>query len=212
MKNDLTLDAVLKMSEAESLSLLLAANAENADGFRRGCILVAARRQLGFSLPNTQDVYRYADQVADGRLSANAAWVFGARPFMINAIMGLDHEWQDRLAGGEKIKIAVKVDGRIRSAEKGILEMSQMQMRLAFCDGKITPWEEQGEWLLKSGYIEPDTIRKPAVPKYSEKQDRIMIGGKAYMVEDFMQAFGAAGFQIVPIYKSRRLTPPRVVG
>ena len=212
MKNELTLETAASLSNEELLAALANALSDAVDGVARACVAVAVLRERGHPLPTDllPEVYRYAKEVAEGVLSPRAALTLARFPFMVKAIQHLPHDLQERLAGGEKVKIAVKVNGRIQSAERTILEMSPMQMRLAFADGKITPWEEQGAWLLKSGHEEPSATRKQPVPRFDVKSGLIVARG-SYKVEDFMQALGAAGYQIVPIYKGNRLARPKPV-
>lgn len=205
MTNDLTLDAARSLTDAELARVLASALADAAHGFGRACVVVAVMRERGITLPRLPASYLHAEAVAAGTLSARAALAIGKYVFLAKALIGLPHDLQDRLAEGEKIKIAVRVGGRIQSAERSILEMEQMQLRVAFTDGQVTPWEQQGEWLLRSGYEAPN--RKPRLPRFNAKTGEI--GG--YKIEAYMQAFAAAGYQIVPIYKNNRLPASSLV-
>lgn len=78
-----------------------------------------------------------------------------------------------------------------------------MQIRAAFEDGKIVPWEKQGEWLHKSGYEEP-TAPKVSAPRFDRKTGKIVVGRQRLDIEDFRQAFLEAGFVLRPAYEGRR--------
>lgn len=203
MVNEMTLESARNLDNAQLLWMIKNGLSGAADRIRDACIGVAVARERGISLPTLPSVFDYATQIADGRLSARAAMTLARFPFTVTPIIGMPHDLQDRLADGEKIKIAVKVNGRIQSAERSIWEMSGVQIRAAFDDGKIVPWEKQGEWLHKSGYEEP-TAPKSTPPRFDRKSGKIVVGRQRLDIEDFRQAFLEAGFVLRPAYEGRR--------
>ena len=202
MKNEFTLEAARNLNDAQILAALTSALSLAADGIFQACIAVCVARERGIELQKLPAVFKYATDIAEGRLSARAAMTLARFPFTVKAVLAMDHAMQERLADGEKVKVAVKVNGRIQSADRTIWEMTQMQMRVAFADGQIVPWEQQGEWLHKSGYSEPVKQAKP--PRYDKKAGQIVIDRKRYAVEDFHQCFAEAGLRLVPIYETKR--------
>lgn len=206
MANDLTLESARNLTDAQLLSALLSGITAAADGTKSACVAVCIAKERGIDLPILPEVFRYALEVADGRISARAALTLARYPFAIRAVMGMDHGLQDRLADGEKVKIAVRVNGRVQSADRTIWEMSQMQMRVAFTDGQITPWEQQGEWLHKSGYVEPVEGKKRAKIKVNPIAQELAVTSGLISIDDLRAALLPMGLQITEVYKGKKIS------
>jgi len=204
MTNELTIESARNLTDAQLLSALASGLNAAADGIMRASIAVVVATERGITLPKLPEVFRYAPEIASGALSARAAMTLAAYPFTVRAVLSMSHEMQEQLADGMKVKIAVRINGRIQSAERTIWEMSQMQMRVAFTEGNITPWEEQGEWLLKSGHVEGSHAPTVPVPRFDKKSGKIVIGRRRLNIEDFRQAFLEAGYLISPAYAGKR--------
>lgn len=202
MKNELTLETARNLDTAALLQLLVAGLTVAADGILRASMAVCILKERGVYLPKLPEVYDFASHIADGRLSPRAAMTLARFPFTVQSVLDLPHDMQDRLADGEKIKIAVKVNGRIQSAERSIWEMSAIQMRLAFTDGKVVPWEEQGEWLHKTGYVDAAPVKRVTV-KADKKTGEIVVGRARIAVEDLQQPLLDLGFVISKAYKAK---------
>lgn len=206
MTNDLTLESARNLTDIQLLAAIASALSEAADGLLCACVAVSVAKERGIELPMLPDVFRYALEVADGRLSARAAMTLARYPFVIRAVMNVDHAMQERLADGEKIKIAVRINGHIQSAERSIWEMSQMQMRVAFTDGKITPWEQQGEWLHKSGHVDPVKGSKRAKIKTNPIAQELVVTSGRISIDDLRSALLPMGLQIIEVYKGKKIT------
>jgi len=116
--------------------------------------------------------------------------------------------------GAERKRIAAlardRINGRVQSREATIFEMSQMQMRLAFSEDGITPWEQQGEWLHKANYREPAAEKaKVRIAVDSEKGD-IVVNRTHVTVDELIPALAALGFAVKPLYGSKAIKPALV--
>ena len=204
MTNDFTLESARNLDNAQLLQAIADGLQGAADSLHKACVAVAVAQERGISLPKLPQVFDYASQIAEGALSPRAAMTLCRFPFTVAPVLGMPHEMQDRLADGAKLKIAVMVNGRVQSAERSLWEMSAVQLRVAFDDGKIVPWEQQGEWLIKSGHVEvkETPARKP--PRYDKATGQIVDGKVRRNLEEYRQAFAEAGFRIEPIYRTNR--------
>jgi len=209
MTNELTLEQAREMADAALIEALQAGLEMSEDGIRRACIAVAVLEERGAALPMLPEVFRYAQSIATGQLSAHAGLILGRFPYAVQAVLKLPRELQDRIADGEKVKIAVMVKGRVQSAEATIFEMSQMQMRLAFEDGRITPWEQQGEYLHKN----PQAHAAPKVQvqvRVDRETREIVVNRTHVTVDALIPALAALGFTVKPAYGTKGFTPVKV--
>jgi len=204
--NDFTLESARNLDNAQLLQAIADGLQGAADSLHKACVAVAVAQERGITLPKLPQVFDYAKQIAEGALSPRAAMTLCRFPFVVAAVRGFPHELQESLADGMKVKIAVMVNGRVQSAERTIWEMSAIQMRTAFDDGKIVPWDRQGEWLIKSGYVEPAQAKPEKAPRFDRVTGQIVDGKKRRNIDDYRQAFAEAGFKIEPIYKQSRRT------
>lgn len=202
MDDDLTLETAAGLGTDDLLAGLRSAQSCAEGGLRRACVFAAVLEERGVDLPMLPPVFRHARQIAEGRLSAHAAWILVDDPFVIRAIAPLPPDLQDRLADGEQIKIAVQTaQGRVVSAERKIFEMTRPQMQRAFDDGRILDWTRQGELLIKGHNAAPDGAppRLPRV-KIDPETQMITVNGVKVPDELLIAAFAAKGMQVKPIY------------
>lgn len=213
MENNLTLETARGMETAQLLGALHDALKMAAENTYRACVAVTVLEEREVPLPMLPQVYRYARDIAEGRLSAYAGLTLGQHKLdLIKAIQKLPIDMQDEIADGKRIKVAVKVDGRVQSRELTIFEMTQLQMRLAFSEGGITPWEEQGEWLHKAApekLAEKPIERKPTISVDSKTRE-IIIGRQHLTVDDLIPALSALGYVTKPAYGAKGIQPVKV--
>lgn len=205
MTNELTLETARTLDTPQLLKILQSGLLMAAEGIKQACISVCILKERGVDLPVLPALFHYAADVAEGRLSPHAGFILGNARIYIEGIMKLPCALQDAVADGQKIKIAVRLDGRIRSKDVTIMQMTPLQMRLAFSADGFTPWEEQGEYLLKSGQGKPAAPPKIKPPAFDRKTGDIVVGRHRYKPSDFYAAFAAAGLQIKPIYGVRSI-------
>lgn len=214
MQAEITLDTARNMSLDELKTLWAEGMRMKAEGFRRACIALTILLERGIEIPGTlQTAFRYHEDVANGTLSPHAVLELAAVPVAFTALRGMPHERQDAIANGEKIKIAVRnKDGRIVSAERTIREMSPLEIRLAFSDGKVVDWSMQGEWYTKQPrtVTETDSRKKPDI-RVDSKTKEIVIGRSHLTVDDLIPALSALGFVVKPAYGTKGIEPVKVV-
>lgn len=212
MINHLTLEAARAMANEDLVAAMREGFMMAEKGILTACVSICVLEERGVDLPMLPDVYRHAREIAEGKLSAHAGLILGRFPFAIKAVMPLPITLQDEIADGKKIKVATKADGRIRCLDLTIFEMSQMQMRLAFSDEGITPWEQQGEWLLKTGHQEApvSAAAKKASIAVDAKRGDIVVGRTHVSVDDLIPALAALGFAVKPLYAGKNIQPALV--
>jgi hypothetical protein len=204
MTNELTLDDARAMTDNEILAAIKTGLERQADGLRHACIGVFVAEERGIELPILPQAFAYAAEIAEGTLSPHAAIILARFPFTIRAVMGLPLAMQDEVANGRKVKIAVSDNGRVSSREMTIFEMSQDQMRMAFSDEGITPWEQQGEWLIKSGKAKERPKAKMAVFKVNKEGDMVVSRLGVFSECDLIQILASRGYLLkrIPGWKS----------
>ena len=203
MTNELTIESARNLSDAQLLQSILDGLRSMGDALRSACIAVTVARERDIALPVLPKAFDYAEQIISGRLSPRAAFTLCRYPFTVATVLDMPHDLQERLADGEKVKIAVKINGSVRYAERSIWEMNAKQLRLAFQDGKIVPHEEQGTALHQNPYFD-DAASKAVKVKSDRKTGEIIVGRARVKPEDMHQALADLGLMVVPIYKSSR--------
>lgn len=183
----------------------------SAEGALKACIAITVLEEREVPLPMLPEGFRYARDIAEGRLSAHAAMILGSKADLIKAVMPLPLKEQDAIADGKKIKVAVKLDGRVMNKDMSIFQMSQMQLRLVFSDEGITPASEQGEWLHKTGYKEPVPKATKCKLAVDSKTSEILIGRNRVTVDDLIPQLAALGYSVKPIYGTKGIKPAKVV-
>lgn len=204
MTNELTLESARNLSTSDLLNALAEGLMGMADTLRKAAIAYVVLKERGAAPPIVPNVLDSAEHIATGRLSPAAALRLGGRGmFLAKHIMDLPHDLQNRLADGEKVKIARRSANGIQSAECSIYKMEAVELRLAFTEGKVTPWEEQAGWLHTSGYAAPP---KKVKIRSDVKAGEIIIGTKRIRHDDpdLRQALANLGLMVVPIYKASR--------
>lgn len=175
-----------------------------ADGLRHAAIALTVLREKGLA-PTIQlpAALKFAEEIAEGKLSPLAALTMGGMD-RLRALFGLDLEFQDRLAQGEKVKIARLVDGRIVSAEVPVRDMTDTEMRLAFEDGRVTDWQVQGQWLLQNRAKAQAKRAAPVKVRADLDERKIVVGKSRIAVADLAPALAALGFELRPINATLR--------
>jgi hypothetical protein len=197
--NELTIENARNLTDAELLKAIYAGLSALGDALMEPCIAILVLKERDVKLPWLPKVFDYAEHIVSGALSPVAALTLCRFPFTVAPVMAMPRDLQERLARGEKVKIAFKDKGAVRFAERSIWEMSAKQLRLAFADGKIVPWKEQGTELHTNPYFE-EPAPKRTMPRYDRKTGQLVIGRARLAIEDLHQALAEAGQMIVPIY------------
>ena len=213
--DEFTIPAARALSTPALLDAMRSGFQMAEEGIRRACIAIVVLEERGVALPMLPDVYRYALDIAEGRLSPRAVLVLGKFRGAIKAVMRLPIALQDEIAEGKKVKVAVKVDGRIQSRELTIFQMMELQMRLAFGEDGITPWEEQGSFLLKAapsivGESAQDAKHEKPTIRVAAETREIIVNRTHLTVEDLIPALSALGYVIKPVYGQTGIKPVKV--
>jgi hypothetical protein len=150
-------------------------------------------------LPPVFDHYR---EIAEGKLSAHAAWVHNGAPTVISALIGLPHDLQDRLADGEKIKIAVRnKEGRIVSDERRLDEMTGAELARAFRNGHVIDWTYQGEALVRAHNEAPEGGKaKPPRVTIDPETQMVMVNRTRVPDDLLFAALLQRGLMVKPVY------------
>lgn len=209
----------MKIEEAKNLTddqLLVSlkeALGKAAEGLAEACVSALVLQDRGHDLSRLPEVFRYAEDIAYGRLSPSAAWPLARFPWAVKAILPLSLEEQDAIADGKKIKVAVRKDGRIMFDDLSIYSMSYSQISMVFSDEGITPASEQGEWLHKSDHAEvaKSSTKKVVVSYVIESQKLKINRGGELSVDDLIPALAALGYSVKPIYGSKGIVPAKGV-
>lgn len=215
---ELTLETVADWDEVRLLETLAEALAHAAEGLRRACVCAVALEAREAELPMLPQVFRFAREIAEGRLSPQAAWVITGLPRKVSAgavraLCALPHAEQERIAGGGPIKIAVRdKDGRIRFEDRQIWTLTQAQLALAFGEDGLTPPEEQGEFLVRTGRGAEVTPAPELRVWVDAETGEIVVNRPRFRPEDLRAAYAATGWQIKPIYGSAGVRPVKVRG
>lgn len=216
MKNHLTLESARNLTDDHLFAALRDGLSMSEDGIRHAAISVTVLEERGRDMSMLPDTFRFSREIAEGELSAHAAWLLARIPFAIRAILPMPTDMQDQIADGKRIKVAVKKDGRMMHKDLTIFEMSQGQMRLAFSDDGIVSAEEQGQFLHKAteevlhkiGMLPPAKVR-PKISVDAGAGD-IVVGRTHISVDDLMPALAALGYIVKPAYGSKKIKPVKV--
>lgn len=177
------------------------------DGFRAACIYVTALRERGEALPVLPAAFSFAADVAEGVLSPHAVMALADRPGALRQMRVLPHEWQDRLADGEEIAVAMRSDaGRISSRKMTVADrdMTEAIMRLAFSEDGITPLEEQQAFLHRQGNVIPMRPKSAFRLRIEDDGETLKASRATFTMDELKRALAAEGLMIKPIYGQRR--------
>ncbi|PZX03768.1 hypothetical protein [Celeribacter halophilus] len=208
MTNEFTLENARNLTDQQLVDALKEGLAMSEEGIRHAAISVAVLEERGRDMSMLPDTFRYAREIAEGQLSPHAAWLLARIPHAIRSILPLPLDMQDEIADGMKIKIAVRKDGRTMSDERTIYEMSQLQMRLAFSETGISPFDNQAKWLIQN---EANGDKHRNTPKITAtKSGEIIVGRTHLTVDDLIPALSALGYVVKPIYGRKKIKPAEV--
>lgn len=191
-------------SEADLRAALVGYMAEAETGIEKACHVLVILAARGLAIPATlPGVLGYYREIAEGKLSAHAAWLLGGKREVLDAVMKCPLPLQDEIADGKPIPVATRYQGRISSTSLTIYEMTQGQIRLAFSEERgLAPLEDQQKWLFQVGEKSAGPV--PEAPKVKiavdREQGRILVNRTPVTVDEFREAFAALGWQIKPIY------------
>lgn len=201
MTNELTIESARNWTDDQIRKAIVSGLDGMAESLLAACIAVTVAKERGIDVGKLAKMYDNAELIAGGKLSPKAAQRIGTHKKMIAAMVGLPFDLQERLAEGQKVKIAYrdKHTGAVRYAEQSIFEMDDIRLRLAFTDGGITPLEEQGKAVLVHvAFAEP--APKKAKIKPDAKTGELIIGKTRVSQDDLKQALAVLGLRISPIY------------
>lgn len=218
MKNHLTLESARNLTDEQLVAALRDGLSMSEDGIRHAAVSVAVLEERGRDMSMLPDTFRFAREIAEGELSAHAAWLLARIPFAIRSILPLPTDMQDEIADGKRIKVAVKKAGRMMHEDLTIFEMSQGQMRLAFSEDGIVSAGEQGQFLHQAS---DEALQKAGLgrkanaavkPKISVDAEscEIIVGRTHLSVDDLMPALAALGYVVKSAYGSKKLKPVKV--
>lgn len=211
MTNQFSLESARNLTTEQLIAAMREGFALSEDGVLRACVSIAVLEEREVELPMLPEVYRYAREIAEGRLSPHAGLILGRLPFAIRAVLPLPLSLQDEIADGRKVRVAVKIEGRVSSRELTIYEMSQLQMRLAFSDEGIEPWERQGEFLHKaSAELLGEAVPSSPKIRVDPETGHIIVGRTRLSVDDLLPALAALGYVVKPAYQKKKFAPARV--
>lgn len=204
MTNELTVDQARGMDTAALRAIFNDALARIDEALRAACICYCALLDRGEDAPMVHPAFRHAEAVATGALSPRVALRWPWHREIIGAMTGLPLDLQDRLSGGEKVKIAVRDKaGRIHSDEVCLEQMSPDQLRRAFGADGVRDWQVQGELLIK-GHNAPGNraARKPVI-KVDRETREVIVNRIRLDPDDLVPAFAALGLQVKPFTRGQ---------
>lgn len=200
MTNELTVELARNLSDEQLQAALAGAFERKADAFKSACVALNEIMTRGIEprgIPSGM-IFRLTDicrDVAIGAMSPLVALECHSLP-MARAIARLPMEMQEEVIMGRRIKIAeVGKDGRVGSREVTVREMKIDTMRLVFSEDGITPWEEQGEWLIRSGKAKPQPRRLPRMG-HDPKTYELRINGYRLRPDDLIPHLAAVGYEL----------------
>jgi len=214
MTEKFTIEAAEALTNDELIAEFQIGFLDMGANLRKACICLTILERRGAVFPlqkNLPTPFRFAPEIAADLLDPEAALLLAGSPDAIRAVMKLPLDQQRAVANEKPIKIAIKKDGRIISAERTIYEMSVMQMRIAFGENGIVPWEQQGEFLHKSGAPNEGapTVRvKPKIAVDGTTHE-IVVNKIHVTVDDLIPALAALGYSVKKLYKDE-LAPVKV--
>jgi hypothetical protein len=209
MTNEFNLENARNLTDEQLVASLKEGLEMSEDGIRHAAISVAVLEERGHDMGMLPDTFRYAHEIAEGKLSAHGTWLLARIPHAVRSILPLPVDVQDEIADGKKIKIAVRKDGRMMPEERSIYELSQMQMRLAFDDNGLASFDSQAKWLIQR---ESGKMADPAKPVKitATKNGEIIVGRSRITVDDIIPALAALGYAVKPIYGRKNIKPADV--
>lgn len=211
--SNLTIETARDMQTEELVSVLEQSFTMEANAIYQACVVIAVLEERGHPFTGRDrlgPVYRFAPEIADGKLSARAAMDLQDNPAAIRAILGYPHAEQDEIAAGKVFKVAVMVDGRVMFQDKKIWNMTVAQMRMAVIEKRTA--DGQGTLLL-TGVVKDEPLRsarKASIEVDSASKDIVVKRAGHVTIDELIPALAALGYQVKPIYGAAGMSPVKV--
>jgi hypothetical protein len=161
-------------------------------------ILIEFRRRGQSRAAWRQGVFRWATEIASGKLDPLAALTLSESAVMINSIIGMPLEEQRRLAEGGDVEVAVlRTDGEVVLEKQSLATMPMTTFARVFDEGAVRSYDAQRRLLVDR--TSPQNAHRSSLPlniRVSVATEEIIVGQIRLKVSEVALALSQMGFEV----------------